>query len=278
MISKSQVAHLCLFVFLLLLVAGAPAYSGPAVIGLVAGSTNASVGGQTLLPNTTVFSGDSLEVKDGVAVVALGGTSRIIFHRDTVASFLRDSDGVTVLLGQGGVSLFHGENTMPVRVKVGDISVVPVSGFETLGQVAAGNGVVVVTAKDGRLRVEGNGQAINVAQGETITVAVRASAQPAARESSVPKPPFLPLQPTPLPSPMQIQETGPSGGSLSTSPIGLSQNGAATADASRAAPDAAVASRSAPVMVPATADTIARALNDLTDCKPKPSPSKPCHK
>jgi hypothetical protein len=202
----------------------------------------------------------------------------MIFHRDTVASFLRDSDGVTVLLGQGGVSLFHGENTMPVRVKVGGISVVPVSGFETLGEVTAGNGMVVVTAKDGRLRVEGNGQAINVVQGETITMAARASAPQAARESIVPEPPFLPLQSTSLPSPMQIRGTGPSGGSLSTSPSRLSHDSPATSDASMAALDAPVGTRSAPVMAPATSDKIGRALDDPTDCKPKPSPYKPCRR
>ena len=61
----------------------------------VVGTMNATVGGQTLLPNTTLFSGDSLQVKDGVAVVALGNASRMVFGRDTVALFLRDSDEVT---------------------------------------------------------------------------------------------------------------------------------------------------------------------------------------
>ena len=116
------------------------------------------------------------------------------FYRDTVASFLRDSDQVTVLLGEGAICLFHGESSAPVRVKVGDISVVAVSGFETLGDVAAGNGVLTVTAKDGRLRVEGNGQEIIVAKGETLTLAAKAGAPQAARESSVSKPPLPSLQ------------------------------------------------------------------------------------
>jgi hypothetical protein len=137
---------------------------------------NATVGGQTLLPNTTLFSGDSLQVKDGVAVVALGSASRIVFGRDTVASFLRDSNEVTVLLSQGNVSVFHDVDGMPVRMKIGDVSVVPVSGFKTLGEVATLNGAVVVTAKEGMLRVEGNGPAINVAKGKTITVVPEAHA------------------------------------------------------------------------------------------------------
>jgi len=110
-------------------------------------------------------------VKDGVAVVALGNASRMVFGRDTVASFLRDSDEVTVLLGQGNVSVFHDASGTPVRMKIGDVSVVPVSGFKTLGEVAMLNGVVVVTAKDGALRVdEGNGKVVNVAKGKALTV------------------------------------------------------------------------------------------------------------
>jgi len=129
MLSKHCITRFSLFLILLGLVAAVPAFAGSAVVGSVAGSMNATVGGQTLLPNTTLFSGDSLQVKDGVSVVALGNASRMVFGRDTVASFLRDSNEVTVLLGQGNVSVFHEADGMPVRMKVGDVSVVPVSGF-----------------------------------------------------------------------------------------------------------------------------------------------------
>jgi hypothetical protein len=176
MLSKHQTVNLSLWVVFLGLVAAMPLFAGSAVVGSVAGSMNATVGGQALLPNTTLFSGDSLQVKDGVAVVALGSASRVVFGHDTVASFLRDSNEVTVLLGQGNVSVFHDADGMPVRMKIGDVSVVPVSGFKTLGEVAMLNGAVVVTAKEGMLRVEGNGPAVNVAKGKTITVVPRVKA------------------------------------------------------------------------------------------------------
>jgi hypothetical protein len=72
--------------------------------------------------------------------------------------------------------VFHAEDATGVRVKVGDVSVVPVSGFKTLGEVATLNGAMIVTAKEGMLRVEGNGQVVNVAKGKTITVYPNASA------------------------------------------------------------------------------------------------------
>ena len=272
---KSQVARSYVCPFLLLLVAAALAYAGPAVIGMVAGSTNASVGGETILPNTTLFSGDSLQVNDGVAAVALGGTSRMIFGSNTVASFRRDSDEVTVLLRQGDVSLFHAENTVPVRVKVDDVSVVPVSGFRSLVEVAAGNGEVMVTAKDGRLRVESNGQAINLDKGQTITMPAKASAPQSAGGSSVPKPSLLPLQSAPHPSSMQILEAAPSGGALSIPPIGLAQDGNAEADASRTAPNASEAANSVPARAADEADAIGYALDTRADWTPEVSPHKP---
>jgi len=178
MLSNHRILRLSLCILFLGLVAAVPVLAGSAVVGSVAGSMNATVGGQTLLPNTTLFSGDSLQVKDGVAVVALGSTSRIVFGRDSAASFLRDSNEVTVLLAQGNVSVFHDVDGTPVRMKVGDVSVVPISGFKTLGEVAMLNGAVVVTAKEGMLRVEGNGPVINVAKGKSITLYPTASAPP----------------------------------------------------------------------------------------------------
>jgi len=170
MSSKSHALRLWVCLMVLGLVAALPGFAGSAVIGSVAGSMNATVGGQTLFPNTTLYSGDSLQVRDGVAVIALGSSSRMIFGHDTMASFLRDSNEVTVLLGRGDVSMFQGQSGNPVRVKIGGVSVVPVSGFKTLGEVAMLNGTVVVTAKEGTLRVQGNGQTVNVANGKSLTI------------------------------------------------------------------------------------------------------------
>jgi len=171
MTMKTTVIRLTLFALLMGAVATVPALAGSAVIGSVAGSMNASVGGQSLLPNTTIFSGDSLQVRDGVAVIAVGKDSRVIFGRDTVASFLRDSNEVTVLLSQGNVSMLHPNEGTPVRVKAGEFSITPAAGFKTLGEVAMLNGSVVVTAKEGTLQVDDHGTMKNVAKGQTIVLA-----------------------------------------------------------------------------------------------------------
>ncbi len=167
-------------ILVLLTVSTVSGWAGSAVVGSVAGSLNATLGGQSLVPNTTVFSGDSLQVKDGAAVVALGQGSRLVFGRETVASFLREAGEVTVLLGQGNVSLFHPESGTGLRVKVGQVSILPAAGYKTLGEVAMLNGALVVTAKEGKLRVESSGRAEEVMKGKTLTLPTQTARSPQA--------------------------------------------------------------------------------------------------
>jgi hypothetical protein len=160
------------------LMAQAPAFAGSAVIGSVAGSLNATVGGQALVPNSVIFSGDSLQVRDGAAVIALENGSRMAFGRETEASFLRGSSGVEVLLGRGDVSMYQSDGRMAIAVRAGEYEVRPATGYKTLGEVAMLNGLVTVTSKEGPLKVEGSGQTIEVAQGKTITLGVKTARAP----------------------------------------------------------------------------------------------------
>jgi len=176
MFTKKRVVLSFLLTLLLGMVATLPVLAGSAVVGSVAGSMNATVGGQALLPNTTIFSGDSVQVRDGVAVLAVSNTSRMVLGRDTVASFLRDNQEVTVLLSQGNVSVFHAAGGSAVRVKAGSVSVAPAAGFKTLGEVAMLNGSVVISAKEGALEVNDQGTTKKVAKGQTIVIAPKAKA------------------------------------------------------------------------------------------------------
>ena len=72
------------------------AFAGSAVVGSVAGSRNATLGGEPLLPSAVVFSGDSLRVGDGATVIALSQGSRLVFGRETQASFSREGNEVTL--------------------------------------------------------------------------------------------------------------------------------------------------------------------------------------
>lgn len=187
MSSKNVKGQVLLLLLLLGVGTAVPGFAGSAVIGSVAGSMNATLGGQVLLPHTTIVSGDTVEVNEGAAVVAVDDTSRMVFGRQTTASFLRDANEITVLLSHGNLSMYHPQDGTPLRVKVGELTVVPAKGFKTLGEVAMLGSSVVITAKEGSLRVEGRGSALEVAKGKTITIPARAaraatpgSAKPAA--------------------------------------------------------------------------------------------------
>jgi len=218
-----------LFLLLVGLVAIAPAFAGSAVIGSVAGSMNATVGGQALVPNATIFSGDSLQVKDGVAIVAVGKASRMVFGRDTAVSFLRDAKEVTVLLGRGNVSLFHPDESGTLRVKAGEVSIVPAAGFKTLGEIAMLNGSLVVTTKEGMLLVEHDGQTMKVAKGSKPFML----SAPAANPQSGPA--------TGASTVLQAGALGGSVASVITSAIAVSRAGAARDAANSAASNASAA-------------------------------------
>jgi len=266
MLRKNLRARLTLLVLLGVMVASVSAFAGSAVIGSVAGSMNATIGGQALMPNTTVFSGDSLQVKDGAAVVAVGQGSRLVFGRETVASFLRDESEVTVLLGQGNVSMYHSSDRMGLRVKVGEISVLPAAGYKTLGEVAMVNGAVVVTTKEGLLRVEGSGPAVEVAKGKTITVRPKAARAPqggaGAGVSSA--------------TALQVGAVGTGVASTVMSGIAISRAGdardaAAAADSTAAsAVSAANAAKSAADSATDAANAAGCALNDLLPASTSP--------
>jgi hypothetical protein len=165
------------------------AMGGSAAIGAIAGSLDATVGGEAIQPNTVVFSGDTLRVAGGAAVVAMNNGSRVVLGRRTAASFLKGSHEVVVVVANGNVSIYHPASAEPLCLRLGGLSVGPVKGFNTLGDVAMLNGMAVVTAKEGMLRLEGNGSAIEVRKGRTIAVPAKVASAPQGAPSAGAGPP-----------------------------------------------------------------------------------------
>jgi hypothetical protein len=75
-------------------------------VGTLAGSLNATVQDLCPEPNSTIFAGQHLRVKDGAAVVASGTGARTVFGRNTNVSFTSVQEGLTVQLEKGDVSLY----------------------------------------------------------------------------------------------------------------------------------------------------------------------------
>jgi ferric-dicitrate binding protein FerR (iron transport regulator) len=155
------------------------AMAGVMPVGALMGSKNATVDGQVPLPHTTLLSGDSLQVKDGLAMVTLDQGNRMILGRQTEASFLRDANSVTVSLKQGNLALYHPQASRAFRVKAGLVTVTPKTGYKTLGEIAVADGDMMVMAKDGVLEVENGGTTQEVAKGKTITIKAPVNSAPA---------------------------------------------------------------------------------------------------
>jgi len=155
---------------LVLLLGTPPLLGGSTVVGTVAGGNNAMVGEQALVPNATLFSGDSLQVNDGSAIVSMPKGSLVVLGRNTSASFERATDQVTVALSRGTVSMMHPADGTPLCVKIGSVSVIPGKGFKAQGDVSIVNNLVLVTAKEGSLVVQGADRPAEVKKGKTITI------------------------------------------------------------------------------------------------------------
>jgi acetylornithine/succinyldiaminopimelate/putrescine aminotransferase len=81
-----------LLIFVSMLLTVTVGIGGSMPVGALMGSKNATIDGQVPLPHTTLLSGDSLHVSNGLAVVTLEQGNRMLLGRETEASFLREAD------------------------------------------------------------------------------------------------------------------------------------------------------------------------------------------
>jgi hypothetical protein len=157
---------------LLLLVLGAlmagSAFAGSLIVGSIAGATNANLGGQEVIAGNTIFSGDNLQVHDGAAIVTVGSGSRMVFGKNSVVSFERQTNEVTALLSGGNVSVYHpADDSVAVRLRTGNLSIEPGKGFKTLGEVAMVGDSLTVKATEGLLRIDGAGDPLELRKGQS---------------------------------------------------------------------------------------------------------------
>src|SRR5260370_36561076 len=73
---------------------------------------------------------------------------------------------------------------MAMRVKIGDVSVSAGKGYRTLGEVAMVTGVVVVTAKEGMLQVQGPERSVELTKGKTIEITPKSAGSPQPGQGS----------------------------------------------------------------------------------------------
>jgi hypothetical protein len=141
-----------------------------AALGSVVESLQATISSEPLAIRSTVFSGDELQVGEGMAVIATSGGSRVAFSRNSRTEFRGDRANVGLKLGAGEISLYHPVKAGRMRVEIQELAVTPEPGFRTRGEIAMVQQAVVITAREGRLWVEGAGSPLEVKQGSSVTL------------------------------------------------------------------------------------------------------------
>lgn len=169
------VIRLALGVELIVTLAATAAAGGPHAVGSLVGSRDATLDGQRPLPHTVLLSGDKLRVNDGLAMVTLKQGNRLVMGEKSEASVLREAKALTVMMAHGNLSVYHPPDATGVRIKAGGVTVAPVDGRKTQAEIALADGILVVTAKDGALKVEKDGATSEVAKGHTLTIAIAAA-------------------------------------------------------------------------------------------------------
>ncbi len=158
---------------------GSALQARPPVVGQVTLTQATTLDGQPVTARTTVFSGDTLAVGEGVAVLMVGTGSQIRLGSDTVASFVKEGDSITVHLEKGIVSISFAKDGL-VKVTATGVEITPVSGFKTIGHIAmlgATPGSLSVTAREGSLQITQPGSSpVTVTSGSTIIVRTQAAA------------------------------------------------------------------------------------------------------
>ena len=196
---------------LLLATAGISALAGSdAVVGTLLTGNDIQVAGIPVKPGLAIMSGDNLIAGDDGGIIMVGGANRITLGAKAELSFDKSPSGVDVRLLQGGFSLYHSDKDQTaVRVKAGDVSIQPATGFVTVAEVSMGHEDLTVVDRQGLLNVQGAGKTVQLPQGRAIKFTASTNRAP-SQVGSPGSPHYI-----------SLVECGAIGGVLSLVPVGV---------------------------------------------------------
>ena len=170
-------------------------------------------------------------------------------------------------------------------MKAGEVSVEPAAGYKTLGEVAMLGGSVVVTTKEGLLKVERGGATEQVAAGKTVTVPLTTARAPMP---TAPPPAGISGAHITTATALGVGSVAAGGLAAVLSGISMSRAGDANSSASKANSTASIAASNAAAATSAanaatsaanaansTANSVGCALNNFANSQGKVSPYMP---
>jgi hypothetical protein len=162
---------------LLLLIAAMafPGYGSPVAIGVVQGSTDSQVRGINLVPGTTLYSGDVVQVgSEGSTQISFGGSSELVLLQNSRAQVTQTTAKSPVQIDmQDGFAKFRSSSTAPIVAMLGDATIraangnavgaIKITGSDSALISAEKGSLVVTTAGDAASTTVPEGMALNVA-------------------------------------------------------------------------------------------------------------------
>jgi ferric-dicitrate binding protein FerR (iron transport regulator) len=157
----------------LILVLAVPAWSVPTVVGTTAASQSATVRGSALLPGSTIFSGDTIQVgTKGMASIALTGGVQVRVGPESQVRFAREKETAQLEIGRGSAS-FRVAPGVPFEARLADatirgagsgpaVGVILVQSEEKAVIAAEKGELVVSTAHDSRSMTLREGEGVEV--------------------------------------------------------------------------------------------------------------------
>jgi len=115
-----------------------PSWASTPVVGTVQDSNSAAVRGTPLVPGTTVFSEDKIEVgADGRALIAFPGGAQLQLQASSEAKILRSSkDGRLQVEINRGVARFRSTGQAQLDAVLADATIAPANGSAAAGYIA----------------------------------------------------------------------------------------------------------------------------------------------
>ncbi len=167
----------------LMILLSSPAWSAPNIVGTVASSQSATVQGTALIPGTTVFSGDTIEVGPrGTARIALPGGAQVEVAENSRVRVSRASERTQFEVTRGG-AIFRTSEQAPVEVRLAEVTVRAASGSSAIGLVAMLNpNSAAVQSEKGELVVttDYDSKTVTLREGEVAEVKLEPADSPSA--------------------------------------------------------------------------------------------------
>lgn len=172
--------------FLLIAAMALPGYGSPVAIGVVQGSTDSQVRGVNLVPGTTLYSGDVVEVgSGGSAQISFGGSSELILLQNSRAEVTQTAPKSPVQIGmENGFAKFRSSNSSPIVAMLGDGTIRAANGDAVGAIKITGSNSALISAEKGSLVVTSAGGATSTTVPEGMALNVTLAPDTAAGASA----------------------------------------------------------------------------------------------